>query len=117
MHGFIWDVYHDIEKIKLNLFWSKDCDVQLHAQTYIKTIFDDFLCVLIFYAFAKMSLERSMKVYMISVVWMLYHIADIFCFLWNYKQDRLIYLALTWCMVGTTIILILPKENKMKMVK
>ena len=117
VHGFLWDLYPEIETVKVDLFWSSKFHMQLQIQWYIKTLFDDFLYVLILFAFAKSVLERSVKLYMICIVFMIYHMADIFCFMYNYKQDRLIYWALGWCSTAATVILILPQENKMKMVK
>jgi len=117
VHGFIWDIYPQIETIKMDLFWSRSFRMLLPVQWYIKTLFDDTLYILILYAFAKSVIERSVKLYMICIIFMLYHAADMICFMYNYKQDRLIYWALVWCSTASVLVLILPRESKLKCVK
>lgn len=116
LHGYMGDIWHDMNKIMVDWFWSPYFKMQLSIQWFVKTWFDDALYIFILYAFAKTVIDRSMKAYLIICMWMLYHLADMVCFMWDYKQSRYIYSALLWCCVFSTFFLILPKENKMKMV-
>ncbi len=116
-HGFLYHFYPKSETIYLDLFWSSSFKLKLNVLWYFKTFFDDGLLVLILYSVARMVYERSIKLYMIAIIYMLYHIVDIFCFMYNYKQTWEIYWALLYASTAATLILIIPHREKMHSIK
>jgi hypothetical protein len=117
LHGFIRDFWPGIDNVKVDLFWSPWYKLQIHAQTYIKTILDDLQKAVIFYAFARVVIDRSIKLYFICCIYIYYELGEMICFMWDYKDNRLIYWLLTGCSTIATLILIFPHKQSMKSVK
>lgn len=116
VHGFAWDLWPEINAINLDLFWSSSFKLKISLHWWIKYLCDDFFIVICFFVMAKISYQYSVRIYMICLVYFLYHIADSICFMYNYKQDRTIYSILLYCSIASTLILISP-EKKMHLVK
>lgn len=115
VHGFIYDVFPKINEMNVDLFWSKDFKLKLNLHWYIKMLSDDLFVVICFYVMAKIAAQYSFKLFLICGIYMMYHVIDAFCFMYNYKQTTEIYYALVLCSSAATLILITP--SKMKIVK
>lgn len=114
-HGVLYDIWPEIDIKKVDLFWSSSYKYAISIHWYIKMLFDDLFVVVCFYVMAKIAAQYSFKLFAICSVYMVYHIVDVICFLYNYKQTTEIYYALVICSSVSTIVLITP--NKMKIVR
>lgn len=118
LHGFAFRLWPEINSLKVDLFWSSTYhNKEVSVQWYIKMLLDDFLYVILLFVMAKIALEYSVKLYLICIIYMLYHVADILNFMYNYKQSWNNYLALLYFSTAATVILILPAREKMHLVK
>lgn len=113
-HGFIWDFWPQIDDVKLDLFWSSSFKMKLSLHWWLKDLGDDAFMIVVFYLMARIAYQYSIKLYFICLIYMLYHIADALCFMYNYKQDRAVYWALFYSSALAVLILIWPNE-KIKM--
>lgn len=118
LHAFLFKLFPQINTIKKDLFWSRDYhNTDVSIQWFLKMLLDDSLYVVILYLMARIALEFSVKLYLICIVYMLYHVADMINFMYNYKQDWNNYLALLYFSTFATLILIAPHNENMHIVK
>jgi hypothetical protein len=63
---------------------------------YIKYLCNDIELLLISYAFCKISARVSNYLFLVSVIFFIYHVTDCLMFVWNFKRYDLLYFDLMW---------------------
>lgn len=101
-----------------DFFWSPWYhNTNVSSQWALKMLFDDFLYVVVCLVAARIIVHESVKLYFIFLVWMLYHVADIILFMWDYKQSEIQQPIMLYAGIAATLILLVPYKEKMHIVK
>jgi hypothetical protein len=112
VHGIIYDIYPKINTINLDLFWKKNFHFDLSLHWWIKDLCDSMLLIIVFFVMAKIAYQYSYTLFLISVIYMIYHVIDLCLFMYNYKQTKEIYWVLLAATIASTGLLIFHKRKK-----
>jgi len=66
------------------------------AVWYVKYICNDIELLLLSYAFCKVCTRLSDYLFLVSVIFFIYHVIDVVMFVWNFKRYDLLYFDLMW---------------------
>jgi hypothetical protein len=105
--------YPAINTEERDMFLSHSFHQKMILAWYCKFTMDDALYIIIFYVLAKATYKYSFRLFMVSVVFFVYHCIDLFAFWWNYKQSHYFYwVLLLACGVGIAGLIYPFKEER-----
>lgn len=88
---------------KVNLFINYD--MQMERLWYIKMSGDDALFILVYIVLVLISYRYSMKLFLVSVLFLVYHLFDAFMFWYNFRTSYGIYWSMYAAVFLSSIIL------------
>lgn len=108
-HSFVFT--EKLLNTKLDLFLSPSFHYELSVIWYIKMLTEILQRIGILYVLGMVSKVISIKFFQVSVVWMVYNIADFLSFIWNYKETAEMYWALLFASTISIYFLIFTKDK------
>ncbi len=89
----------------------------ISIEWWIKMVSDDFLSIITFAAMAIVLKRFSHRLYLISIVFLSYHVFDHFMLWYNYKTSWWLYIVELLADIIAVIILVKVKDKKQAVVK
>lgn len=102
-------IYPEIMSKKANLF--KHGGVVMEYWWYIKFTCDDFLWVITFFALTTIAYRYSVRLAMVSFIFLLYHLFDGIMFWDNYKSSKWEERGLMIAVIISVIFLVIPAKK------
>lgn len=109
-HSFIFS--ENLLNTNVDLFLCPSFKMELSVIWYIKMLSEIMQKIGILYVLGVVSGKVSKKVFNVSVVWMLYNVADFLSFIWNYKETSEMYWVLLASSLITVYFLIFTKDKQ-----
>jgi hypothetical protein len=103
----IWPIW---SKTKVDWFISPWFHEKVKINWILKFAFDDLLKIVIFYCLAKIAKQYSTSLFLVMVIFLIYHLIDFFMGWWNFKSSHYFYYDLLWI----TIVLVMQAVSPMK---
>jgi hypothetical protein len=94
---------------KVNLFWRGGFDMELYW--YIKMSADDLLFTISFFVMSKIAYQYSFRLFLVCVVFFVYHLIDSLMFWYDFKTSHWFYWTMIVSVICTVMFLILPVEK------
>lgn len=113
-------ILNDYEKVYVNPFWSPSYHwyypegISLYHWVQLNAV--EMMICTIFFCFAKVSYQYSYRLFLIGIIWFVYHLIDWFMLWWDYKTSVLFYWFLNITIALTISSLFVP-ERKQGVVK
>jgi hypothetical protein len=85
---------------KVDLFLSPSYHNSMVLTWWIKYLCNDIELLLIAYAFCKVCAQVSNYLFLVSVIFLGYHLLDVLMFLWNFKRYDLFYFDIMWTVIA-----------------
>lgn len=104
-HSIIRMCWPSSVAIDVGWFW-RNIDFKLNILWWIKMVSDDILWCAVFFLWAQSAKNYSAKLHQIVGVYLLYHVADLLMFFYDYKQSTFAYWGLTLATIISTLILL-----------
>lgn len=79
--------------------------------------FDSLLVLVILFLWHRTALYQSKRLFFTLAVWVLYHMADLSLFWWNYKSDWPTYWSMLVVTISLTVIVLMPIRERAKVIE
>lgn len=99
-HSILRAFYPLVATTKLDLFWSSSPVLDIEVQWYVKMLCDDINLCIIFFVLTNVAYKYSAALFFVSSVFFLYHVIEVFLFMYNYKRSTGVY----WLLLAAVII-------------
>lgn len=93
---FLYRLYPVWSMVKVDPFLCPSYHNPMVRTWYIKYLCNEIELLLICYAFCKISSKVSNYLFLVSIIFLGYHMIDTLMFFWNFKRYDLFYLDLMW---------------------
>lgn len=110
IHSILRAVYPRIYKIELNLFYIKRPE-PVDLQWCFKMIGEDINNIIVPFAFAMYTKDKSLLFYLISCFFILYNVMDLVLFMYNFNSNPIVYWVLIFISFLAVILLIFIKPK------
>lgn len=100
LHSIVYALDPTLADTEMDLFLDPSFKFDLSFQWYVKMFMDGFLNLLMMFIIAQLARDYSKVLFWVAVVYALYHILDLFMFVWNYKRTVGVY----WSLIGVSTI-------------
>lgn len=97
-------------------FLSPSYQRDLPLKWYLKMNFDSLLTLVVIFLWHRTAQYQSRRLFFTLAVWVLYHMADLSLFWWNYKSNWPTYWSMLAVAVVLTIVILMPIKEKAKVV-
>lgn len=104
IHPFLSPYYTWYDPKGIDFYW------------WLKYVTTDLLFCIVFFVLAKVAAQYSFKLFLIGLIWFLYHVFDFVMLLWNFKTSYWLY-AVTYVAISACIVCLFLSERKQGVVK
>lgn len=115
-HSIVSAVSKELGDREYDWFLSPSYERGLPLKWYLKMNFDSLLVLVILFLWHRTALYQSKRLFFTLAVWVLYHMADLSLFWWNYKSSWPTYWSMLAVAIALTIIVLMPIKEKAKIV-
>lgn len=84
---------------------------------WVKYNCDDIVWCITFATMARIAYSFSFRLFMIVVMFLIYHVADFIMLWWDFKSSHWMYIVLNIIIVISVIMIIWPVKNKSAIIK
>jgi hypothetical protein len=116
--SIITDIWPEWAKTKVHWFLSPWYHEKIKINWLIKFAFDDLLKIVIFYCLAKIAKQYSNSLFLVMVIFFIYHVIDFCMEWWNFKSSHYFYYDLLWITIFCVMQAVRPmKEETLARIK